>query len=75
VLIFLPIMLLPIGGVLGGATGGAALALNLWIAKKSFSTATKVVVMVAVVAASYVIFFKLAALWYTFVHQATVAPT
>jgi hypothetical protein len=68
VLIFLPITLIPIGGLLGGATGGAALALNLWIAKRSFETPIKVVVMIGVVVAAYVIFFTLATLLYVLVH-------
>jgi hypothetical protein len=68
VLIFLPITLIPIGGVLGGATGGAALALNLWIAKRSLETPIKVLVMIGVVVAAYVIFFTLATLLYVLVH-------
>jgi hypothetical protein len=68
VLIFLPITLIPIGGLLGGATGGAALALNLWIAKRSLETPIKVLVMVGVVVAAYVIFFTLATLLYVLVH-------
>jgi len=64
----LPITLVPIGGLLGGATGVAALALNLWIAKKSFETAIKVLVMIGVVVAAYVVFFTIATLLYVLVH-------
>jgi hypothetical protein len=64
----LPITLIPIGGLLGGATGGAALALNLWIAKRSLETPIKVLVMIGVVVAAYVIFFILATLLYALVH-------
>jgi hypothetical protein len=71
VLIFLPITLIPIGGLLGGATGGAALAFNLWIAKKSLETPIKVVVMVGVVVAAYVIFFTLATILYVLVHPSS----
>ncbi|GAC1473060.1 MAG: hypothetical protein PVS3B2_08210 [Candidatus Dormibacteraceae bacterium] len=67
-LIFLPITLV-IGGALGGATGFAALAVNLWIAKKSLSAATKVFAMIGVVLASYLIFFILATVLYVAIHR------
>jgi hypothetical protein len=59
---------------LGTATGGAAVAFNFWIAKKSLPIGTKVVVMIGVVVASYVIYFAFAPLWYTFTHQPTASP-
>jgi hypothetical protein len=71
VLIFLPITLIPIGGLLGGATGGAALAMNLWIAKRTLATPNKVVLMIGVVVGAYVVFFSLADLLYILVHPST----
>jgi hypothetical protein len=64
----LPITLIPIGGLLGGATGAAALALNLWIAKRTFETPIKVLVMIGVVVAAYVVFFTIATLLYVVFH-------
>ena len=69
VLILLPVGLLPIGGLLGGACGGAGLAVNLWLAKKSFPVATKVFAMIGVVLASYLIFFILVTILYVAMHR------
>ena len=69
VLILLPVGLLPIGGLLGGACAGAGLAVNLWIAKKSLPAAAKVAAMIGVVLTSYLIFFILATILYVAVHR------
>ena len=69
VLILLPIGLLPIGGLLGGACGGAGLATNLWIAKKSLPLATTVVAMIGVVLASFVVFIILEVILYVAMHR------
>jgi len=69
VLILLPVGLLPIGGLLGGACAGAGLAVNLWLAKKSFPGATKVFAMIGVVLASYLIFFILVTILYVAMHR------
>jgi hypothetical protein len=69
VLILLPVGLLPIGGLLGGACGGAGLVVNLWLAKKSFPLATKVFAMIGVVLASYLIFFALVTILYVAMHR------
>jgi hypothetical protein len=67
----LPITLIPIGGLLGGATGAAALALNLWIAKRSLETPIKALVMIGVVVAAYVVFFTIATLLCVVVHPSS----
>ncbi|GII59076.1 hypothetical protein Pth03_74650 [Planotetraspora thailandica] len=59
VLSVLPIALLGLGGALGGAIGAAGVLANLSIARKQFGTPLKVLAMVGVVIASYLVFFTL----------------
>jgi hypothetical protein len=69
VLILLPVGLLPIGGLLGGACAGAGLAVNLWLAKKGIPVVTKVFAMIGVVLASYLTFFILVTILYVATHR------
>jgi hypothetical protein len=55
----LPLVLGAIGGALGAAIGVAGLFANLAIARKQFGTPLKVLAMVGVVLASYLVFFTL----------------
>jgi hypothetical protein len=48
---------------------GAGLAVNLWIARKSLPAASKVAAMIAVVLASYVLFFVLVTMLYVATHR------
>jgi hypothetical protein len=50
VLIFLPLILLPIGGLIGGAFGGLAAAINTGAARFRMPTAGKVIAMLGVTA-------------------------
>ncbi|MFJ3979364.1 hypothetical protein [Streptomyces sp. NPDC090021] len=62
VLSIVPILLLPVGGVIGGAIGAAGLFANLSIARKPFGTPVKVLAMLGVVFASYLGYLLVAGL-------------
>jgi hypothetical protein len=61
VLSLLPVALLALGGALGGGIGAAGVFANLSIARKQFGTPLKVLAMIGVVFASYLVFFILVA--------------
>lgn len=68
VLSLLPIPLLPIGGAIGGAIGAAAIYVNLSLARKSFGTRAKVLAMLGVTLASYLVCFLVVAFAQNLLH-------
>ncbi|MFD8148150.1 hypothetical protein [Streptomyces sp. NPDC059708] len=48
-----PILLVPLGGVIGGTIGGAGLFVNLALARKPFGTPVKVLAMLGVTLGAY----------------------
>ncbi|MDT0411063.1 MULTISPECIES: hypothetical protein [Streptomyces] len=68
VLSLLPIPLLPIGGAIGGAIGAAAIYVNLSLARKPFGTRAKVLAMLGVTLASYLVCFLVVALAQNLLH-------
>ncbi|SNT29766.1 hypothetical protein SAMN05421812_104329 [Asanoa hainanensis] len=55
VLSLLPLVLIGLGGLIGGAVGAAGTWLNLKVARKSLHPAVKALVMIAVVIGAYVV--------------------
>lgn len=68
VLAFLPLVLLPIGGALGGAIGVVAMLANLVLARRPFSTGLKVAAMLGVVVLAYAADFVIAGVIYSATH-------
>lgn len=60
----LPATLLAVGGAVGGGIGVAGVFANLSLARKEIGTPLKVLVMMGVVVASYLVYFALAGLFY-----------
>jgi hypothetical protein len=56
VLTLLPIGLVGIGGLFGGLIGAIGLVVNLWLARRQIGTGLKVVAMVSIVIACYVVY-------------------
>lgn len=55
VLSLLPLVLIGLGGLVGGAVGGAGAWLNLKVARGSLHPAVKALIMVVVVVVTYVV--------------------
>jgi hypothetical protein len=68
VLVFLPVGLLGIGGLLGGMIGGAGLAANLALARRQLGTGLKVLVMIGVVVAAYALYFVIVTIIFIATH-------
>src|SRR5262249_14394910 len=68
VLTLLPIGLVGIGGLVGGLIGGIGLVINLWLARRPIGTGLKVVAMVSVVIASFVVYLIFAGVIYALTH-------
>lgn len=64
----LPIGVVAIGGLVGGLIGAIGLIVNLWLARRQIGTALKLVAMVGVVIASYVIYVIIAGVIYALTH-------
>lgn len=60
VLSLLPLALIGLGGLIGGAVGGAAAWANLKVARSALHPAAKALVMVMVVGAAYVVWLIIA---------------
>ena len=56
ILTLLPIGLVGIGGLFGGLIGAIGLVVNLWLARRQIGTGLKVVAMVSIVIACYVVY-------------------
>ena len=56
-LVVAPLSLIVIGGLLGGIVGGSAAIGNMQIARRPLAPLTKVLVMLGVVIAAYVVFY------------------
>ncbi|MFH7595275.1 hypothetical protein WDV06_09250 [Streptomyces racemochromogenes] len=67
VLSLAPILLLPIGGAIGGAFGGAGLFTNLSLARKPLGTPLKALAMLGVALASYLGYILVAGLLYNLI--------
>jgi hypothetical protein len=61
-LTLLPLLLLPLGGLIGGLIGAAAAFANASVARKPLATPLKAAAMIGVTLAAYVVFIVLAAL-------------
>lgn len=59
VLTLLPIVLLPIGGAVGGLVGAAGVLSNLSVARRQLAVPLKVLAMLGVVVAAYLVYFVL----------------
>ena len=68
VLSLLPIGVVAIGGLIGGAIGAIGLIVNLWLARRPIGTALKVVAMAGVVVGSYVFYLIIAGVIYALTH-------
>jgi len=68
VLIFLPLGLVVLGGLIGGVFGAIALLSNLAIARRPMSSGVKAVVMIAIVCVAYLIVLVVAGLLYAATH-------
>lgn len=60
VLSLLPVGLIPLGGLIGGLFGGAAVAINVWLARRQLGAALQVMAMLGVSIAAYVLWFVVA---------------
>ncbi|RKT02184.1 hypothetical protein BX286_0050 [Streptomyces sp. 3211.6] len=67
VLSIVPILLLPFGGLIGGAFGAAGLFVNLSLARKPFGTPAKLLAMVGLVLGAYLGYFIVAGVIYIIV--------
>lgn len=65
----LPATLLAVGGAVGGGIGVAGVFANLSLARKQIGTPLKVLVMIGVLVASYLVYFALAGLFYHLTHN------
>lgn len=61
VLSLLPLVLIPLGGLVGGAIGAGAAWVNLKVARSAMNVAVKALVMILVVGAAYVVLSIIAA--------------
>jgi hypothetical protein len=68
VLSLLPIGLVGIGGLIGGAIGAVGLIANLSLARRQIGTGPKVLAMVGVVVATYVVYVIVAGVIYALTH-------
>ena len=68
VLTFLPIALVAVGGLLGGAIGALGLVTNLALARRQLGVGLKLVAMLGVVIAAYVVYFVVAGIIYSLTH-------
>lgn len=60
VLSFVPLLLVPIGGLLGGVIGGAAAAINLAVARGRLAVPSKVIAMMALTVAAIALYVGVA---------------
>ena len=68
VLVFLPLGLIAIGGILGGALGGLGFAANAKIARSNVGDVAKLFAMVGVVIAAFFILLLVSGLIYLLTH-------
>jgi hypothetical protein len=68
VLSLLPIGLIGFGGLLGGVIGAIGLIINLGLARRQIGTRLKVVAMMGIVVASYVVYLIIAGVIYALTH-------
>jgi hypothetical protein len=60
VLSLLPVGLIPLGGLIGGLFGGAAVAINLGLARRPLGAGLQAAAMLGVAVAAYVVWFVVA---------------
>jgi len=70
VLVFLPIGLVVLGGLIGGVIGAIALLSNLAIARRPLSPGVKAAVMIGIVFVAYLIVYVIAVIIYLARHPA-----
>jgi hypothetical protein len=68
VLALLPIALVAIGGLLGGLIGALGLVINLALARRRLGAGLKLVAMLGVVIAAYVVYFVVAGIISNLIH-------
>jgi hypothetical protein len=68
VLTLLPIGLIFIGGLFGGLIGAIGLIVNLSLARRQIAAGLKVVAMMGIVAASYVVYLIVAGVIHAVIH-------
>ncbi len=69
VLVFLPLGLVILGGLIGGVIGAIALISNLAIARRPLSTGVKAAAMIGIVFVAYLVLFIVAGLIYGATHK------
>lgn len=69
VLVFLPLGLVIIGGLIGGVIGAIGLLSNLAIARRPMSSGVKATAMIGVVIMAYLVLFIIAGLLYAATHK------
>jgi hypothetical protein len=60
VLVVLPLSLFAVGGLIGGVFGALAAVANVYVARSRMSAATRVLVMIGLLVAGYVMWFVVA---------------
>jgi hypothetical protein len=68
-LVFAPLGLVVLGGLIGGVIGAIALLSNLAIARRPMSSGVKAIAMIAIVCVSYLVVFIIAGLIYAATHK------
>lgn len=68
-LVFLPLGLVIIGGLIGGVIGAIGLLSNLAIARRPMSAGVKATAMIGVVIVAYLVLFIIAGLLYAATHK------
>ncbi len=68
-LVFLPVGLVVIGGLIGGVIGAIGLLSNLAIARRPMSSGVKAAAMIGIVIVAYVVLFIIAGQLYAATHK------
>lgn len=69
VLVFIPLSLVVLGGLIGGVVGAIALLSNLAIARRPIASGVKVAAMIAIIVAAYLVAFIIAGVIYSATHK------
>ena len=73
VLVVLPLTLIVFGGLLGGVLGALAAIGNTYVARSSLSVTLKVLVMIGLAVAAYIVWFIVALVIALALHSATAS--
>jgi hypothetical protein len=69
VLVFIPLLLVVLGGLVGGIMGAIGLLANLAIARRRLSSGVKVAAMIGVIVVAFVVVYLIAVVLYASTHK------